>query len=179
MVGAQHGDRTLGGDRTWGVQLSTPRCAPQCWEVRKRNSSEWCHFVRSNPDCRLEGGFLDYLDGVFCVFPPRLLPLAVTLYVRMGTGVMLLGDAHVWGCRLGTPPTHLSAIPNPSGSLAPVPVCHPRRDSREVVSSPVEDRMVPRVSGEPGGPKAALSPLCASFSALPASARTYRPSPPT
>ncbi|NWV21305.1 NCLX protein, partial [Origma solitaria] len=51
-----------------------------CWEVRKHNSSEWCHFIRSNPDCRLEGGFLDYLDGVFCVFPPQLLPLAVTLY---------------------------------------------------------------------------------------------------
>ncbi|NXY09798.1 NCLX protein, partial [Pteruthius melanotis] len=51
-----------------------------CWEVRKHNSSEWCHFIRSNPDCRLDGGFLDYLDGVFCVFPPRLLPLAVTLY---------------------------------------------------------------------------------------------------
>ncbi|NWT10919.1 NCLX protein, partial [Vireo altiloquus] len=51
-----------------------------CWEVRQHNSSEWCHFIRSNPDCRLDGGFLDYLDGVFCVFPPRLLPLAVTLY---------------------------------------------------------------------------------------------------
>ncbi|NWH68048.1 NCLX protein, partial [Geococcyx californianus] len=51
-----------------------------CWEVRKHNSSEWCHFIRSTPDCRLEGGFLDYLEGVFCVFPPRLLPLAVTLY---------------------------------------------------------------------------------------------------
>ncbi|XP_062360272.1 mitochondrial sodium/calcium exchanger protein [Cinclus cinclus] len=51
-----------------------------CWEVREHNSSEWCHFIRSNPDCRLDGGFLDYLDGVFCVFPPRLLPLAVTLY---------------------------------------------------------------------------------------------------
>ncbi|XP_051489580.1 LOW QUALITY PROTEIN: mitochondrial sodium/calcium exchanger protein [Apus apus] len=51
-----------------------------CWEVRNRNSSDWCHFIRSNPDCRLEGGFLDYLQGVFCVFPPRLLPLAVTLY---------------------------------------------------------------------------------------------------
>ncbi|NXA23752.1 NCLX protein, partial [Ibidorhyncha struthersii] len=51
-----------------------------CWEVRKRNSSDWCRFIRSNPDCRLEGGFLDYIEGVFCVFPPRLLPLAVTLY---------------------------------------------------------------------------------------------------
>ncbi|NXW67322.1 NCLX protein, partial [Hirundo rustica] len=52
----------------------------QCWEVRKHNSSEWCHFIRSNPDCQLDGGFLDYLGGVFCVFPPQLLPLAVTLY---------------------------------------------------------------------------------------------------
>ncbi|KAI1232977.1 hypothetical protein IHE44_0006165 [Lamprotornis superbus] len=51
-----------------------------CWEVREHNSSEWCHFIRSNPDCHLDGGFLNYLDGVFCVFPPRLLPLAVTLY---------------------------------------------------------------------------------------------------
>ncbi|NXA64982.1 NCLX protein, partial [Mohoua ochrocephala] len=51
-----------------------------CWEVRKHNSSEWCQFIRSNPDCQLDGGFLDYLDGVFCDFPPRLLPLAVTLY---------------------------------------------------------------------------------------------------
>ncbi|XP_032931328.1 mitochondrial sodium/calcium exchanger protein isoform X2 [Catharus ustulatus] len=51
-----------------------------CWEVRKHNSSEWCHFIRSNPDCQMDGGFLNYLDGVFCVFPPRLLPLAVTLY---------------------------------------------------------------------------------------------------
>lgn len=166
------------GDRTWGAQLSTPHRAPQCWEVRKRNSSEWCHFVRSNPDCRLEGGFLNYLDGVFCVFPPQLLPLAVTLYVRMGMGAMLLGDAHVWGCRLGTPPT-ISAIPDPAGSLAPVPVCHPRCDGGEVVSSPAEEGMFPGVNGDPGGPRAALSPLCASFSALPASAPTYRPSPPT
>ncbi|NXD62818.1 NCLX protein, partial [Eolophus roseicapillus] len=51
-----------------------------CWEVRKHNSSEWCRFIRSNPDCRLDGGFLNYLEGVFCTFPPRLLPLAVTLY---------------------------------------------------------------------------------------------------
>ncbi|NWI86074.1 NCLX protein, partial [Pitta sordida] len=53
---------------------------PDCWEVRKHNSSEWCRFIRNNPDCRMDGGFLDYLSGVFCVFPPRLLPLAVTLY---------------------------------------------------------------------------------------------------
>uniref|UniRef100_A0A663M0X8 Mitochondrial sodium/calcium exchanger protein n=1 Tax=Athene cunicularia TaxID=194338 RepID=A0A663M0X8_ATHCN len=61
-------------------QLGGTAGASPCWEVRKHNSSEWCRFVRSNPDCQLEGGFLDYLEGVFCVFPPRLLPLAVTLY---------------------------------------------------------------------------------------------------
>ncbi|KAK4813320.1 hypothetical protein QYF61_026483 [Mycteria americana] len=80
MAALAGGRWALGGNGTWGGRPSTPRSAPQCWEVRKRNSSEWCRFVRSNPDCRLEGGFLDYLEGVFCVFPPRLLPLAVTLY---------------------------------------------------------------------------------------------------
>lgn len=78
-----------------GARPSPLPCAPQCWEVRKHNSSEWCHFIRTNPDCRLDGGFLDYLDGVFCVFPPRLLPLAVTLYVRTGRGGA--GDALLWG----------------------------------------------------------------------------------
>ncbi|NXC50368.1 NCLX protein, partial [Penelope pileata] len=53
---------------------------PDCWEVWKRNSTEQCHFVRSNPDCRLDGGFLDYLGGIFCAFPTHLLPVAVTLY---------------------------------------------------------------------------------------------------
>uniref|UniRef100_A0A8B9G9E8 Solute carrier family 8 member B1 n=1 Tax=Amazona collaria TaxID=241587 RepID=A0A8B9G9E8_9PSIT len=69
-----------GGVGTLGACLSPPCSAPQCWEVRKHNSSEWCRFIRSNPDCRLDGGFLNYLEGVFCTFPPRLLPLAVTLY---------------------------------------------------------------------------------------------------
>lgn len=97
----------LGGARP----STTPPPAPQCWEVRKHNSSEWCHFIRSNPDCRLDGGFLDYLDGVFCVFPPRLLPLAVTLYVRTGTGSA--GDALLWGRGVGTPltPLHASLTP--------------------------------------------------------------------
>lgn len=82
-----------------GARPSILPCAPQCWEVREHNSSEWCHFIRSNPDCRLDGGFLNYLDGVFCVFPPRLLPLAVTLYVRTGkagAGDALLGGVW-WG----------------------------------------------------------------------------------
>ncbi|XP_059975641.1 mitochondrial sodium/calcium exchanger protein isoform X1 [Mesoplodon densirostris] len=52
----------------------------QCREVCGLNASNRCDFVRSNPDCRSEGGYLDYLEGIFCYFPPDLLPLAVTLY---------------------------------------------------------------------------------------------------
>ncbi|XP_042747390.1 mitochondrial sodium/calcium exchanger protein isoform X4 [Lagopus leucura] len=52
-----------------------------CREVRKRNSSERCRFVRGTPDCRLDDGFLDYLGGAFCAFPAALLPLPVGLYV--------------------------------------------------------------------------------------------------
>ncbi|XP_024597226.1 mitochondrial sodium/calcium exchanger protein isoform X3 [Neophocaena asiaeorientalis asiaeorientalis] len=51
-----------------------------CREVCGLNASNRCDFVRSNPDCRSEGGYLDYLEGIFCHFPPDLLPLAVTLY---------------------------------------------------------------------------------------------------
>lgn len=62
------------------------RLFPQCREVRKRNSSERCRFVRGTPDCRLDDGFLDYLGGAFCAFPAALLPLPVGLYVSAGAG---------------------------------------------------------------------------------------------
>lgn len=51
-----------------------------CREVCGLNASDRCAFVRTNPDCRSDGGYLDYLEGIFCHFPARLLPLAITLY---------------------------------------------------------------------------------------------------
>lgn len=51
-----------------------------CHDVCGLNASDRCDFVRTNPDCRSEGGYLDYLEGIFCHFPPSLLPLAITLY---------------------------------------------------------------------------------------------------
>ncbi|XP_043757631.1 mitochondrial sodium/calcium exchanger protein isoform X3 [Cervus elaphus] len=51
-----------------------------CREVCGLNASDRCAFVRINPDCRSDGGYLDYLEGIFCHFPARLLPLAITLY---------------------------------------------------------------------------------------------------
>ncbi|XP_054383611.1 mitochondrial sodium/calcium exchanger protein isoform X3 [Pongo abelii] len=52
-----------------------------CRKVCGLNVSDRCDFIRTNPDCRSDGGYLDYLEGIFCHFPPSLLPLAVTLYV--------------------------------------------------------------------------------------------------
>uniref|UniRef100_A0A2K5QHY4 Solute carrier family 8 member B1 n=1 Tax=Cebus imitator TaxID=2715852 RepID=A0A2K5QHY4_CEBIM len=52
-----------------------------CRKVCGLNVSDRCDFIRTNPDCHSDGGYLDYLEGIFCHFPPRLLPLAVTLYV--------------------------------------------------------------------------------------------------
>ncbi|XP_041504030.1 mitochondrial sodium/calcium exchanger protein isoform X3 [Microtus oregoni] len=52
-----------------------------CRAVCGLNVSDRCDFIRVNPDCHNEGGYLDYLEGIFCHFPPNLLPLAITLYV--------------------------------------------------------------------------------------------------
>ena len=70
----------------WWVLMSTPRLPFQCREVCGLNASDRCAFVRTNPDCRSDGGYLDYLEGIFCHFPARLLPLAITLYVRLRSG---------------------------------------------------------------------------------------------
>nr|XP_023415276.1 mitochondrial sodium/calcium exchanger protein [Loxodonta africana] len=51
-----------------------------CRDVCGLNISDRCDFIRTNPDCRNDGGYLDYLEGIFCFFPPNLLPLAITLY---------------------------------------------------------------------------------------------------
>uniref|UniRef100_H0Y216 Mitochondrial sodium/calcium exchanger protein n=1 Tax=Otolemur garnettii TaxID=30611 RepID=H0Y216_OTOGA len=52
-----------------------------CRDVCSLNASDRCDFIRTNPDCYSGEGYLDYLEGIFCHFPPALLPLAVTLYV--------------------------------------------------------------------------------------------------
>ncbi|XP_042297434.1 mitochondrial sodium/calcium exchanger protein isoform X2 [Sceloporus undulatus] len=51
-----------------------------CRDVKKQNISQRCSFIQTNPDCQMEGGFLNYLNGVFCVFPASLQLLAVGLY---------------------------------------------------------------------------------------------------
>ncbi|XP_018416447.1 PREDICTED: sodium/potassium/calcium exchanger 6, mitochondrial [Nanorana parkeri] len=52
-----------------------------CQEVGKWNASLRCDFIRRTPDCNDSDGYLSYLDGAFCSFPPSLFPLAIFLYV--------------------------------------------------------------------------------------------------
>lgn len=63
----------------------------QCRDVCGLNASDRCAFIRTNPDCHSDGGYLDYLDGIFCHFPADLLPLAIALYVRPCPGEPVRG----------------------------------------------------------------------------------------
>uniref|UniRef100_A0A8D0L9E3 Mitochondrial sodium/calcium exchanger protein n=1 Tax=Sphenodon punctatus TaxID=8508 RepID=A0A8D0L9E3_SPHPU len=75
---ALHLDIWRESNNTWYAQGQGSN--GDCREVGKRNRSERCAFIRTNPDCQMDGGFLNYLNGIFCIFPASLRPLAVTLY---------------------------------------------------------------------------------------------------
>uniref|UniRef100_A0A673VB93 Solute carrier family 8 member B1 n=1 Tax=Suricata suricatta TaxID=37032 RepID=A0A673VB93_SURSU len=70
-----------------GAHVSPPSSASDvkptptmdCRDVCGLNVSDRCDFIRTNPDCRSEGGYINYLEELFCRFPPSLLPLAITL----------------------------------------------------------------------------------------------------
>ncbi|XP_053472577.1 mitochondrial sodium/calcium exchanger protein isoform X2 [Ictalurus furcatus] len=44
-------------------------------------ASQRCEFVLNTTDCHVEGGFINYPWITFCLFPAKLLPLAIFLYV--------------------------------------------------------------------------------------------------
>lgn len=114
-----------------GIQVLTPwwLChPPQCRAVCGLNTSDRCDFVRRNPDCRSEGGYLDYLKGVFCYFRPNLLPLAITLYVSLGPGTLVTGHVFVEGRN------SFLLFWSPPGFLAPLPLSDPGSHGGQVVS---------------------------------------------
>ncbi|XP_023674020.1 mitochondrial sodium/calcium exchanger protein isoform X3 [Paramormyrops kingsleyae] len=53
----------------------------ECHLVMRLNESQRCFFIRNTPDCNQDGGFLNYLETAFCLFPTNLLPLAIFFYV--------------------------------------------------------------------------------------------------
>lgn len=46
------------------------------------SAAERCAFVKNTPDCDMDDGFINYLQVAFCLLPPNLTPLTVTLCVR-------------------------------------------------------------------------------------------------
>ncbi|XP_059388919.1 mitochondrial sodium/calcium exchanger protein-like [Carassius carassius] len=65
--------------RPGGVQQN--RNGDECDEVMNLSASQRCEFVKNTSDCTSDEGFIKYPEVTFCLFPPNLLPLAITLYV--------------------------------------------------------------------------------------------------
>ncbi|CAL8347944.1 unnamed protein product [Lota lota] len=51
----------------------------QCDLVMNLSAADRCAFVKTTPDCSVVDGFIDYIRLVFCLLPPSLSPLTVTL----------------------------------------------------------------------------------------------------
>ena len=48
------------------------------------SAADRCAFVGNTRDCGMVDGFISYLRLVFCLLPPYLSPLTVTLCVSLG-----------------------------------------------------------------------------------------------
>ncbi|KAK2913953.1 hypothetical protein QQF64_030231 [Cirrhinus molitorella] len=57
------------------------RNGDECDVVMNLSASQRCEFVKNTSDCTSDEGFIKYPVVTFCLFPPNLLPLAITLYV--------------------------------------------------------------------------------------------------
>ncbi|CAK6966618.1 mitochondrial sodium/calcium exchanger protein isoform X2 [Scomber scombrus] len=53
----------------------------ECDHVMNLNATDRCAFVRNTTDCSMEDGFINYLQVAFCLLPPNLTPLTITLCV--------------------------------------------------------------------------------------------------
>ncbi|XP_056149728.1 mitochondrial sodium/calcium exchanger protein isoform X2 [Lampris incognitus] len=53
----------------------------KCHIVMNLSATERCAFVMATPDCSMEDGFINYLHLVFCLLPPNLTPLTITLCI--------------------------------------------------------------------------------------------------
>ncbi|TNN43267.1 Sodium/potassium/calcium exchanger 6, mitochondrial [Liparis tanakae] len=51
----------------------------QCDLVMNLSAAARCAFVKNTPDCNMEHGFINYLQLAFCLLPPGLTPLTITL----------------------------------------------------------------------------------------------------
>ncbi|XP_077456347.1 mitochondrial sodium/calcium exchanger protein [Stigmatopora argus] len=61
--------------------MSPPINNDECDKVMNVSAAERCTFVKNTPDCSIEDGFINYLQVVFCLLPPKLTPLTVILCI--------------------------------------------------------------------------------------------------
>ncbi|XP_043542588.1 mitochondrial sodium/calcium exchanger protein-like, partial [Chiloscyllium plagiosum] len=98
----------------------------ECHSVLQLNGSQWCSFVKTTEDCKLDSGFIDYLQGAICGFRHNLLPLAVFLLPEgavLKDGVVFIGEMSAqangnWTCEatnaIGTGVGRLEVLLRPS-----------------------------------------------------------------
>ncbi|XP_040897923.1 mitochondrial sodium/calcium exchanger protein [Toxotes jaculatrix] len=53
----------------------------ECDLVMNLSAIDRCAFVKNTPDCDMEDGFINYLRVSFCLLPPNLTPLTITLCI--------------------------------------------------------------------------------------------------
>uniref|UniRef100_A0A4W5LZW3 Solute carrier family 8 member B1 n=1 Tax=Hucho hucho TaxID=62062 RepID=A0A4W5LZW3_9TELE len=51
----------------------------ECDIVMNLSAADRCAFVKATPDCSMEDSFINYLKMAFCLLPPNLTPLTITL----------------------------------------------------------------------------------------------------
>uniref|UniRef100_A0A8C8GT03 Sodium/calcium exchanger membrane region domain-containing protein n=1 Tax=Oncorhynchus tshawytscha TaxID=74940 RepID=A0A8C8GT03_ONCTS len=54
-----------------------------CAIVMNLSAVDRCAFVKTTPDCSMEDSFINYLKMTFCLLPPDLTPLTITLCVSV------------------------------------------------------------------------------------------------
>lgn len=64
-----------------GEEVTPNHNGDECDVVMNLSASQRCEFVKNTPGCTSDEGFIKYPVVTFCLFPPNLLPLAITLYV--------------------------------------------------------------------------------------------------
>ncbi|XP_026178564.1 mitochondrial sodium/calcium exchanger protein isoform X2 [Mastacembelus armatus] len=53
----------------------------ECDRVMNLSAADRCDFVKNTADCNMEDGFISYLRLAFCLLPPNLTPLTITLCI--------------------------------------------------------------------------------------------------
>lgn len=63
------------------LSMMSESSSDECDRVMNRSAADRCAFVKNTPDCTMADGFINYLYAAFCLLPPNLTPLTITLFI--------------------------------------------------------------------------------------------------